>query len=105
MEEHMRRVVVTGLGMVSPVGANVEDSWSNILAGKSGAGQVTRYDMSDMACGDGTNGTFNIDDWMEPKEQRKVDPFIIYRHGGRDSGAGDAGWHPEDRREPQIAPA
>jgi 3-oxoacyl-[acyl-carrier-protein] synthase II len=103
MEEHMRRVVVTGLGMVSPVGANVEDSWSNILAGKSGAGQVTRYDMSDMACrigcevkaGDGTNGTFNIDDYMDPKEQRRSDTFIRFGVAAANMAVKDSGWEPK----------
>jgi 3-oxoacyl-[acyl-carrier-protein] synthase II len=103
MEEHMRRVVVTGLGMVSPVGANVEDSWSNILAGKSGAGQVTRYDMSDMACrigcevkeGDGSNGTFNIDDYMDPKEQRRSDTFIRFGVAAANMAVKDSGWEPK----------
>jgi 3-oxoacyl-[acyl-carrier-protein] synthase II len=107
MEEHMRRVVVTGLGMVSPVGANVEDSWSNILAGKSGAGQVTRYDMSDMACrigcevkaGDGSNGTFNIDDYMDPKEQRRSDTFIRFGMAAAKMAVGDSGWEPKTEDE------
>jgi 3-oxoacyl-[acyl-carrier-protein] synthase II len=103
----MRRVVVTGLGMVSPVGANVEDSWSNILAGKSGAGQVTRYDMSDMACrigcevkaGDGSNGTFNIDDYMDPKEQRRSDTFIRFGMAAAKMAVGDSGWEPKTEDE------
>jgi 3-oxoacyl-[acyl-carrier-protein] synthase II len=107
MEEHMRRVVVTGLGMVSPVGANVEDSWSNILAGKSGAGQVTRYDMSDMACrigcevkaGDGSNGTFNIDDYMDPKEQRRSDTFIRFGMAAAKMAVGGSGWEPKTEDE------
>ncbi|WP_029042743.1 beta-ketoacyl-ACP synthase II [Cucumibacter marinus] len=82
----MRRVVVTGLGIVSPMGADVEIAWRNILDGKSGAKRVDEFDVDDLACqiacripvGDGSNGTFNADDWMEPKEQRKVDPFIVY---------------------------
>lgn len=82
----LRRVVVTGLGIVSPLGADVEIAWRNILDGKSGAKRVDEFDVDDLACqiacripvGDGSNGTFNADDWMEPKEQRKVDPFIVY---------------------------
>ncbi len=82
----LRRVVVTGLGIVSPMGADVEIAWRNILDGKSGAKRVDEFDVDDLACqiacripvGDGSNGTFNADDWMEPKEQRKVDPFIVY---------------------------
>ena len=99
----MRRVVVTGIGMVSPVGANVDDSWSNLLAGKSGATRVTRMDVSDMACkvgcevktGDGTDGTFNCDDWMEPKEQRRYDTFIKYGYSAAKMAVRDSGWKPE----------
>ena len=102
----MRRVVVTGIGMVSPVGANVDDSWANLLAGKSGAARVTRMDVSDMACqvgcevktGDGTNGTFNCDDWMEPKEQRRYDTFIKYGLAAAKMAVRDSGWVPKDRR-------
>ena len=82
----MRRVVITGLGMVSPLANGVEESWSRLLAGKSGAARVTSFEVDDLACqiacqiplGDGTEGTFNADLVMEPKEQRKVDPFIVY---------------------------
>jgi 3-oxoacyl-[acyl-carrier-protein] synthase II len=82
----MRRVVVTGLGMVSPLACGVEETWSRLLAGQSGAGTIARFDAGHLATtyacevplGDGTDGTFNADDWMEPKEQRKVDDFILY---------------------------
>ena len=82
----MRRVVVTGLGMVTPLACGVEETWSRLLAGQSGAGPITRFDASNVvtqyACeiplGDGSNGTFNADDWMEPKDRRKVDDFILY---------------------------
>ena len=104
----MRRVVVTGLGMVTPLGCGVEPSWSRILAGESGAGPITTFDVSDLpaqiACsiprGDGSNGTFNPDDWMEPKEQRKVDDFIIFAMAAATQALDDANWHPateEDR--------
>ena len=78
----LRRVVVTGLGMVTPLGCGVETTWANILAGKSGAGAITTFDVDDIACqiahassarADRSEGTFNPDDWMDPKEQRKVD--------------------------------
>ncbi len=99
----MRRVVVTGIGMVSPVGANADDSWANLLAGKTGAARVTRMDVSDMACqvgcevktGDGTDGTFNCDDWMEPKEQRRYDTFIKYGLSAAKMAVGNSGWKPE----------
>ena len=103
----MRRVVVTGIGMVSPVGANVDDSWANLLAGKSGATRVTRMDVSNMACqvgcevktGDGTNGTFNCDDWMEPKEQRRYDTFIKYGLAAAKMAVRDSGWEPKTDEE------
>ena len=96
----MRRVVVTGLGMVTPLACGVEETWSRLIAGQSGAGPITRFDASNVvtqyACeipkGDGTNGTFNPDDWMEPKEQRKVDDFIIYGMAAAVQAVRDAGW-------------
>ena len=106
----MRRVVITGLGMVTPLGCGVDATWANILAGKSGARRVTEFEVDDLpaqiACrlpfGDGSNGTYNADDWMEPKDQRKVDPFIVYGMAAADMALDDAGWHPESD-EDQIA--
>jgi 3-oxoacyl-[acyl-carrier-protein] synthase II len=96
----MRRVVVTGLGMVTPLACGVEETWSRLLAGESGAGAITKFDATNVvtqyACeiprGDGTNGTFNPDDWMEPKEQRKVDDFILYGMAAAVQAVRDAGW-------------
>lgn len=96
----MRRVVVTGLGMVTPLACGVEETWSRLLAGQSGAGTITKFDSSNVvtqyACeipmGDGSDGTFNPDDWMEPKEQRKVDDFIIYGMAAAVQAVRDAGW-------------
>ncbi|WP_035639522.1 beta-ketoacyl synthase N-terminal-like domain-containing protein, partial [Bradyrhizobium sp. ORS 375] len=104
----MRRVVVTGLGMVSPLGCGVETTWQRILQGKSGARVIGTFDVSDLpakvACqvprGDGTDGTFNADQWMEPKDQRKVDDFIIFAMAAARQALDDANWHPateEDR--------
>ncbi|MEN5081579.1 beta-ketoacyl-ACP synthase II [Bosea sp. TWI1241] len=106
----MRRVVVTGLGMVTPMANGVEASWSRILAGESGAGPITTFDVSDLpariACsiprGDGTNGTFNPDEWLEPKEQRKVDDFIVFAMAAATQALRDSGWKP-DSYEDQIA--
>lgn len=100
----MRRVVVTGLGLVTPLASGVEESWSRILDGQSGAGPITRFDASAVttkyACevplGDGSDGTFNSDDWMEPKERRKVDYFILYGIAAAQMAVTDAGWTPED---------
>ena len=100
----MRRVVVTGLGIVSPLASGVEETWSRLLAGKSGAGPIGRFDASDLATtyacelplGDGGDGTFNPDDWMESKERRKVDDFILYGVAAADQAVRDAGWTPEN---------
>lgn len=99
----MRRVVITGLGLVSPLASGVEETWKRLIAGESGARRVTEFEVDDLACqiacriplGDGTNGTFNPDLHMEPKEQRKVDPFIVYAVGAADQALDDADWHPE----------
>ncbi|MES2028362.1 MAG: beta-ketoacyl-ACP synthase II [Pseudomonadota bacterium] len=100
----MRRVVVTGLGMVSPLGCGVEPTWERILNGESGAKRIDTFDVSDLtsqiACviprGDGTHGTFNPDQWMEPKDQRKVDDFIIYAMCAAKQALDDANWHPDN---------
>lgn len=99
----MRRVVVTGIGMVSPLGCGAETTWQRLLAGENAAKKVTDFEVDDIAAqiacqipmGDGENGTFNPNDWMEPKEQRKVDPFIIYAVSAADQALADAGWAPE----------
>ena len=100
----MRRVVVTGLGLVTPLACGVEETWSRILDGKSGAGPITRFNPErvttkyamQVPLGDGTDGTFNSDDWMEPKERRKVDDFILYGIAAAVQAVKDAGWEPED---------
>jgi len=82
----MRRVVITGLGLVTPLGCGVEASWSRLIAGESGARRIEEFDVSDLSCqiacfvprGSLADGKFNPDDWMEPKESRKVDDFILY---------------------------
>jgi len=100
----MRRVVVTGLGMVTPLACGVELTWQRLITGKSGIKRIEKFDVSDIACkiagqvprGDGSGGTFNADDWMEPKEQRKVDDFIIFAMGAATQALDDADWHPRD---------
>ena len=103
----MRRVVVTGLGMVTPLGCGVDATWQRLIAGKSGARKIEAFDVSDIPCkiaciiprGDGSDGTFNPDHWMEPKEQRKVDSFIVYAMCAARQALDDAGWKPESHED------
>src|SRR5947209_11631564 len=103
----MRRVVVTGMGMVTPLACGVAPTWQRLLAGKSGARKVEAFDVSDMSCkiacsiprGDGSNGTYNADQWMEPKEQRKVDDFITYAMCAARQALDDSGWLPKDHKQ------
>ncbi|MCG8504021.1 MAG: beta-ketoacyl-ACP synthase II [Sphingomonadales bacterium] len=95
----MRRVVVTGLGLVTPLACGVKESWDRLINGESGAGPITRFDPGDLtariACeiphGDGTDGTYNPDDWMSPKDQRRVDRFIVYGMAAAQQAVDDAG--------------
>ena len=103
----MRRVVVTGLGMVSPLACGVDATWQRLLAGQSGARRIERFEVADLpaqiACqiplGDGSNGTYNPDQWMEPKEQRKVDDFIVYAMCAARQAIEDSGWKPTSHDE------
>jgi len=103
----MRRVVVTGLGMVTPLGCGVEATWSRLIAGESAVRKIDTFEVSDITCkiagmipyGDGSNGTYNPDQWMEPKEQRKVDKFIVYAMCAAKQALDDAGWHPKSPDE------
>ena len=106
----MRRVVVTGIGLLTPLGQGAELSWQAILAGKSGAGRITTFDPTDYACqvaceiprvdgrgggGAGVPGSFNPDDTMAPKDQRRVDDFILYAIAAAEEAVKDSGWVPE----------
>ena len=100
----MRRVVVTGLGLVTPLASGTQQTWQRLLAGQSGISAIEKFDVSDIPCkiagqvprGDGSNGSFNPDQWMEPKEQRKVDDFIIFAMAAATQALDDAGWHPSE---------
>lgn len=99
----MRRVVITGLGLVTPLASGVDASWKRLLEGQSGAGLITRFDADRVATkyacevplGDGADGSFNADDWMQPKERRKVDDFILYGIAAAEQAVRDSGWMPE----------
>ena len=103
--ERMRRVVVTGLGMVTPMACGVEATWRRLLAGESGARRVENFDVSDLPCqiaaqvprGNAPDA-FNPDDWMEPKEQRRVDDFIVYGMSAATQALRDANWASQDLR-------
>jgi 3-oxoacyl-[acyl-carrier-protein] synthase II len=103
----MRRVVVTRLGLVTPLACGVEESWQRLLEGKSGAGPITKFKVDDLpariACavprGDGTNGSFNPDQWLDPKEQRRVDDFILFGLTAAQQAVTDSGWVPATEEE------
>ena len=105
----MRRVVVTGLGLVTPLACGTEQTWQRLRSGGSGIKRIEKFDVSDISCkvagqvprGDGSDGSFNPDDWMEPKEQRKVDDFIIFAVAAAAQALNDACWHPR-KYEDQI---
>jgi 3-oxoacyl-[acyl-carrier-protein] synthase II len=106
----MRRVVVTGMGMVTPLGCGVEATWSRLISGESGARKIDTFEVSDITCkiagmipyGDGSGGTYNPDQWMEPKEQRKVDEFIIYAMCAARQALDDARLHPSGYERESI---
>ena len=110
----MRRVVVTGIGLLTPLGQGAELTWKAILEGKSGAGRITTFDPTDYACqiacevprvdgrgggGEGVAGSFNPDDTLAPKDQRRVDDFILYAIAAADEAVKDSGWAPESEED------
>jgi 3-oxoacyl-[acyl-carrier-protein] synthase II len=103
----MKRVVVTGLGMVTPLACGVEETWKRLVQGQSGIAKVESFDVSDLPCkiagqvprGDGSNGTFNADQWMTPQEQRKVDPFVVFAMCAARQALEDADWKPESHED------
>jgi 3-oxoacyl-[acyl-carrier-protein] synthase II len=107
----MRRVVVTGLGLVTPLACGVEPTWQRLLAGESGIKRIEKFDVSDLPCriagqiprGDGADGTFNPDECMEPKEQRKVDDFIVFAMSAAKQALDDADWHPREYEDQIVS--
>jgi 3-oxoacyl-[acyl-carrier-protein] synthase II len=100
----MRRVVVTGMGMVTPLGVGVRNNWEKLVAGRSGLGAIQNFDVSDLSCkiagqiprGDGASGLFNPDDFVPPKEQKKMDDFILFAIAAAKEAVVDAEWTPSD---------
>src|SRR3954447_19862698 len=103
----MRRVVVTGMGLVTPLGIGLERVWGRLLAGESGIRAIQSFDVSDLPSriaaqvpqGDQASGLFNADDWVPPKDQRRMDQFIVFAMGAAAQAVDDAGWHPTDEEE------
>jgi len=99
----MRRVVVTGMGIVSPLGIGVSHVWNRLTAGQSGIGPITRFDVSDLPAkiggevpeGPASEGFFTLDEWVDKKEQRKMDTFIAYAVAAAKEAVRDSGWMPE----------
>jgi 3-oxoacyl-[acyl-carrier-protein] synthase II len=100
----MRRVVVTGLGIISPLGVGVENVWRQILAGRSGISGIQSFDVSDLPAkiagqvprGDTASGLFNADDYVPVKEQKKMDMFIVFAIAAAHEAVADSGWVPPD---------
>ncbi len=107
MEQRVRRVVVTGMGLLTPLACGVEETWTRLLAGKSGAAKIRHFDASHLPCGiaceiplgDGSDGTWNPDDWVSAKDRRKVDRFITYALTAAEQAVRDADWMPTDEDE------
>jgi 3-oxoacyl-[acyl-carrier-protein] synthase II len=103
----MRRVVVTGLGLVTPLACGVEETWARLLSGESGARRITKFNTEDLATkiacnvprGDGTDATFNADQWVDPKEQRRIDDFIIFGLAAAQQAVTDSGWEPKTEED------
>ena len=103
----MRRVAITGLGLITPLGCGVDVTWARLIAGRSGAGPITKFKVDDLPCriacdvprGDGSDGTFNPDQWVDPKEQRRVDDFITFALTAATQAVTDSGYEPKTEEE------
>jgi 3-oxoacyl-[acyl-carrier-protein] synthase II len=103
----MRRVVVTGLGLVSPLGIGIKNNWDGITSGKSGITAIEAFDVSDLPAkiagqvprGDASDAKFDPDLYMSPKEQRRVDDFILYAMGAAVQAVEDSGWEPDNEND------
>lgn len=103
----MRRVVVTGMGLVTPLGVGLDHNWARLTNGESGAVAIENFDVSDMPAkiaaqvprGDGSNGTFNPDNYISSKEQRRIDEFIVYGISAAVEAVEDSGWKPEEQED------
>ena len=100
----MRRVIVTGLGLVTPLGVGAERVWKRLISAESGIRSIQSFDVSDLPAkiagqvprGETAAGEFNADDWVPPKDQRKMDEFIVFAIAAADQAVKDSGWTPQD---------
>jgi 3-oxoacyl-[acyl-carrier-protein] synthase II len=100
----MRRVVITGMGMVTPLGDGVDTNWRRLMAAESGIRSIQAFDTTDLATkiagevpqGDKANGHFNVDSYIQPKDQRKLDKFLIFGIAAAEQAVEDSGWKPTD---------
>ena len=107
----MRRVVVTGMGAVTPLGVGVEHVWRRLLNGESGIATIQSYEPNDLACqiaghvpvGEMADGAFKIDDWVDRKDQRKMDPFIAFAIAAADEAIADSGWVAKDDESREMS--
>jgi len=107
----MRRVVITGLGLVTPLACGVEATWARLLAGQSGAGPITKFKVDDLACriacdvprGDGSDGSYDPNQWVDAKEQRRIDDFILYGISAAQQAVTDSGYEPKTEEERERA--
>ena len=103
----MRRVVVTGIGLVTPLGIGAEFVWKRLIDARSGIRAIQSFDVSDLPAkiagqvplGDTADGAFNIDDWVPPKEQRKMGEFIVFALAAAEQAVNDAGWRPQGEED------
>ena len=103
----MKRVVITGMGLLSPLGCGVDITWERLIAGRSGIRAIQSFDVGDLPAkiaaqvprGETADGGFNADDWVTPKDQRRMDSFIVYALAATEQAVSDAGWKPEDEEE------
>jgi 3-oxoacyl-[acyl-carrier-protein] synthase II len=107
----MRRVVITGLGLVTPLACGVEATWVRLLAGQSGAAPITKFKVDDLACriacdvprGDGSDGSYDPNQWVDAKEQRRIDDFILYGISAAQQAVTDSGYEPKTEEERERA--
>jgi len=106
----MKRVVVTGMGMVTPLGVGVKNNWDRLIKGESGVRAIQSFDVTDLPVkiagqlprGETASGLFNANDWVPPKDQRKMDNFIVYAVAAASQAVEDSGWKPQTDEQREL---